>query len=208
MERTWDGGRAHIGQRSLPLYVIVLFTYCNSISGLTYVVIADLTKKTAGVLVDGTKYPRSWSAIVLLSQIFYVASYAIGLGNVPWQQGELFGLEGRLLLLASCLSFLTSLLILVRGIGTSLATATNWAGNLLIGSTYLSLIDRITPSGAFGFYAGLCLLGWIFVLVCFPETAGLSLEEVRMVFRNGFGIKESGRLRRMKKELRDRERGV
>ena len=38
----------------------------------------------------------AWSAIVLLAMIFYVASYATGLGNVPWQQGELFGLEGEL----------------------------------------------------------------------------------------------------------------
>ena len=115
--------------------------------------------------------------------IFYVASYATGLGNVPWQQGELFGLE-------------------VRGIGTSLATTTNWAGNLLIGATYLSLMDRITPAGAFGFYAGLCLLGWLFCLFCFPETAGLSLEEVRLVFRHGFGIRESERLRKEKQALK------
>ena len=27
--------------------------------------------------------------------IFYVASYATGLGNVPWQQGELFALDVR-----------------------------------------------------------------------------------------------------------------
>ena len=94
----------------------------------------------------------------------------------------------------------------MRGIGTSLATATNWAGNLLIGSTYLSLMAKITPSGAFGFYAGLCFLGWIFVLGCFPETAGLSLEEVKMVFRNGFGIKESQRLRRRKQEVRAKEK--
>ncbi|KAF8909809.1 general substrate transporter [Gymnopilus junonius] len=147
-----------------------------------------LTKKTGGNLVDGTQYSTAWSAIVLLSMILFVASYATGLGNVPWQQGELFSLE-------------------VRGIGTSLATATNWAGNLLIGSTYLSLMARITPAGAFGFYAGLCLLGWLFVLACFPETAGLSLEEVKMVFRNGFGIKESRRLRRRKNEIREREKG-
>lgn len=114
--------------------------------------------------------------------IFYVASYATGLGNVPWQQGELFGLE-------------------VRGIGTSLATFCNWAGNLLIGSTYLSLMDRITPAGAFGFYAGLCLLGCVFVACCFPETAGLSLEEVQMVFHTGFGVRESGRLRREKRTV-------
>ena len=95
----------------------------------------------------------------------------------------------------------------VRGIGTSLSTATNWAANLLIGSTYLSLMDKITPAGAFGFYAGLCLLGWIFVLTCFPETAGLSLEEVKMVFRNGFGIRESQRLIEAKKNIQKRDSG-
>jgi MFS transporter, SP family, solute carrier family 2 (myo-inositol transporter), member 13 len=95
----------------------------------------------------------------------------------------------------------------VRGIGTSLSTATNWAGNLLIGSTYLSLMAKITPAGAFGFYAGLCLLGWIFVLICFPETAGLSLEEVKMVFKSGFGIQESQRLIKAKKEIQNRDSG-
>ena len=79
--------------------------------------------------------------------------------------------------------------------------------NLLIGSTYLSLMDRITPAGAFGFYAGLCLLGWLFCIFCFPETAGLSLEEVRLIFRNGFGIRESGRLRKEKQALMRGERG-
>lgn len=54
----------------------------------------DLTKKTGGDLVDGTSYSKAWSGIVLASMIVFVASYATGLGNVPWQQGELFGLEG------------------------------------------------------------------------------------------------------------------
>jgi SP family myo-inositol transporter-like MFS transporter 13 len=130
--------------------------------------------------------------------IFFVASYATGLGNVPWQQGELFSLE-------------------VRGLGTSLATATNWSANLLINSTYLSLMAKITPAGAFGFYAGLCLLGYIFVVFCFPELAGLSLEEVTAVFRGGeksgdgkvgsfwTTIKEGERLRKVKKEIKERE---
>ena len=51
-------------------------------------------------------------------------------------------------------------------------------------------MDRITPAGAFGFYAGLCLLGWIFCLFCFPETAGFTLEEVQLAFEQGFGFVE------------------
>ena len=93
----------------------------------------------------------------------------------------------------------------VRGIGTSCATAMNWAANLLINSTYLSLMSTITPSGAFGFYAGLCLLGWLFCIFCFPETAGLSLEEVKLVFTNGFGLKESARLRKEKRWLKEEQ---
>ncbi|KAI3612894.1 myo-inositol transporter itr1 [Moniliophthora roreri] len=167
---------------------IMVFTAPGMVFGLTLASIAFhyLTRKTNGVLVDNTQYPQSWSSVVLFSMIVFVASYATGLGNVPWQQGELFNLE-------------------VRGIGTSLSTATNWAANLIINSTYLSLMREITPAGAFGFYAGLCLLGWLFVLFCFPETAGLSLEEVSLIFKNGFGIKESKRLRKAKKEIKGRE---
>ncbi|GJE86376.1 Myo-inositol transporter [Phanerochaete sordida] len=168
-----------IGRRKIMLY-----SAPGMVVGLTLASISFfyLTRHTGGNLVDGAHYSTAWSAIVLVAMIFYVASYATGLGNVPWQQGELFGLE-------------------VRGIGTSLATFCNWAGNLLIGSTYLSLMDRITPAGAFGFYAGLCLLGCVFVAACFPETAGLSLEEVQMVFRTGFGVRESERLRREKQDV-------
>ncbi|PIL29120.1 MFS general substrate transporter [Ganoderma sinense ZZ0214-1] len=121
--------------------------------------------------------------------ILYVASYATGLGNVPWQQGELFALE-------------------VRGIGTSFATATNWTGNLIVGATYLSLMGRITPAGAFGLYAGLSLLEWLFCVLAYPETAGLSLEEVTLIFRDGFGIRESERLRKEKRALQRGERGA
>ena len=95
----------------------------------------------------------------------------------------------------------------VRGIGTSTATAVNWAANLLINSTYLSLMSAITPSGAFGFYAGLCLLGWIFCTFCYPETAGLSLEEVTLIFEKGFGLRKSEQLRRDKNRMREAKLG-
>ena len=69
-------------------------------------------------------------------------------------------------------------------------------------------MNKITPSGAFGFYAGLCLLGWLFCLFCYPETAGLSLEETKGVFKDGFGVKESQRMRREKQRYKFQEKAT
>ncbi|GAB1524768.1 hypothetical protein RhiTH_007923 [Rhizoctonia solani] len=166
---------------------IMVLTPPGMIFGLTLASISFfyLTKSAGGELIEGTAYPKTWSGIILFSMVFYIASYATGLGNVPWQQSELFALE-------------------VRGIGASIATSTCWAANLVIGATYLSLMHAITPSGAFGLYAGLCLLGWLFCIFCYPETSGLSLEEVKLIFRDDFGIKASQRLRAAKKQIRER----
>ncbi|WWC70515.1 uncharacterized protein I206_104466 [Kwoniella pini CBS 10737] len=140
-----------------------------------------LTTTTGGVLVEGADYPMTISICVLFSMLVYVAGYATGLGNIPWQQGELFRLE-------------------VRGIGTSISTATCWTGNLIIAGTFLSLMNAITPSGAFGLYAFFCILSWLFCYYLYPETSGLSLEEVSCLFDHGFGVVESQRLRREKQE--------
>lgn len=50
-----------------------------------------------------------------------------------------------------------------------------------------------TPSGAFGFYAGICFFGWIFVIFCFPECKGMPLEAIRDVFNHGFGVRYSAK---------------
>lgn len=110
--------------------------------------------------------------------------YALGLGCVPWlSQSEIFTYPAR-------------------GLGTGLATATNWAGNLLIGATFLTMMERMTPSGAFGFYAALCAVGWCGVVGWYPDLSGFSLEEVGEILEGGFGVGESRRRRR------ERERGL
>ncbi len=178
---------------------------------------------SGGRLIEGTAYSSTWSGLVLMAMILYVAAYATGIGNIAWFQGELLALE-------------------VRGIGTSLCTATNWVSgaegagdmvvltraltpqsmNLLISSTFLSLMDAATPSGAFGLYAGLCVLGWLFCVLLYPETSGcvvcgvtgrksraddpelhsLSMEEVYTIFQDDFGIEKSRELRVAKEEQR------
>ncbi|KAH1493816.1 hypothetical protein LV164_007548 [Aspergillus fumigatus] len=108
---------------------------------------------------------------VLLCLTVYTASYAFGLGNVPWQQSELFPLN-------------------VRSLGSALATATNWASNFIVGLTFLPMMDWLSPGWTFTAYAGVCVVGWFGVWAIYPEMSGLSLEEVRGLLANGWGVYE------------------
>ncbi|GMK54291.1 hypothetical protein CspeluHIS016_0108770 [Cutaneotrichosporon spelunceum] len=163
-----------VGRRPIMLYTVPLMALALFSTAFFF---SQLTRDTGGVLVPGTDYPRNVSLLVLLSMMVFVAAYATGSGNIPWQQGELFPLE-------------------VRGLGTSLCTATNWGVNLLVAATFLSLMEVATPSGAFTLYALVCVLGWVFIWRCYPETSGLSLEEVSEVFADDFGVKKSETMRR------------
>jgi hypothetical protein len=65
----------------------------------------------------------------------------------------------------------------------------NWGPNIVVSSTFLSMMKGIAPSGTLGFYAVLCFLGWVFVFFRFPEAANMTLEEVWVVFKHGFGVR-------------------
>ncbi|KAJ8098180.1 general substrate transporter [Lipomyces tetrasporus] len=115
--------------------------------------------------------------VVLFSIVFFIASYAIALGSVPWQCNELFPME-------------------VRALGTMMLTLTNWSLNAVVSSSFLSLMKTYTPSGAFGIYAINTLLGWIAVIYCYPEVSGLPLEAIKDVFNHGFGVNYSLKLQK------------
>ncbi|KAF5577457.1 myo-inositol transporter [Fusarium pseudoanthophilum] len=120
----------------------------------------------------------NWAGIVVLVTInFYVAFFATGVATIGWVGTELLPLE-------------------VRALGTMMNTVTCWSCNLIIASTFLSMMKSMTPSGAFGFYAGICFFGWIFVIFFYPEVKGLPLEEVRKVFENRFDVKLAKQMQR------------
>lgn len=60
----------------------------------------------------------------------------------------------------------------VREVGMSWATATTWCFNFIISFTWPSLRRAFQPQGAFSWYAGWCLVGWVLVLLFVPETKG------------------------------------
>ena len=70
----------------------------------------------------------------------------------------------------------------VRPLGMALATATTWFFNFILAITFPSLQKAFTSTGAFCWYAGWNIIGFILVLLFLPETKGLSLEELDQVF--------------------------
>lgn len=64
----------------------------------------------------------------------------------------------------------------VRAIGMSLATATTWFFNFVLSITWPSLLEAFTPTGAFSWYAGWNIVGWVLVLLFLPETKGRRLR--------------------------------
>ncbi|KAF2793771.1 putative transporter [Melanomma pulvis-pyrius CBS 109.77] len=112
-----------------------------------------------------------WPGIVLIITIIcYVAFFSSGVATVAWIGTELIPME-------------------VRAVGTMLNTVTCWSTNIIIASTFLSMMKGLTPSGAFGFYCGICFTGWVFIVFCYPEAKGMPLENIREVFAHGFGVK-------------------
>lgn len=75
-------GRRRILLTSVPGMVIGLL--------LAAISFHFLTLSTNGRLDPNADYPSTWSGLVIFSIVFYAISYSTGIGNLPWQQGELF----------------------------------------------------------------------------------------------------------------------
>lgn len=111
--------------------------------------------------------------VVLVFIIWFVAFYGVSVGNTAWMSTDFFPME-------------------VRATGTMWLTCSCWGSNIIVSSTFLSMMKGMTPSGAFGFYAAICGIGWVLIILFYPEVSGLNLEEISEVFQHGFGVATRG----------------
>lgn len=66
----------------------------------------------------------------------------------------------------------------VRGRAVSVVSAVNWATNLLISMTFLTVTERIGVPNVMFLYAAMSFVLLVFVILCIPETKGRTLEEI------------------------------
>jgi len=97
----------------------------------------------------------------------YVACFAFGLGPIFWLLiSEIYPLK-------------------VRGAAMSAVTVTNWAMNLTVAVTFLSLVSFLGHALTFWLYGVIAIGAWIFFYKLVPETKGKSLEQIEELWHSG-----------------------
>ncbi len=171
----------HVGRRRILLLSIPVMVLGLGCCSVAYEYLGRPSwDQDSGKSTSGVDARSPWAVVILVAMVIYVCGYGIGVGNVAWQQSELFPMS-------------------VRSLGSGLATATNWGSNFVVGLTFLPMMEYLTPVWTFAVYSLICIVGWICCWGIYPETKGLGLEDVRGLLRDSYGVEES--LRRAK--LRD-----
>jgi len=121
--------------------------------------------------VDG----RSEQAFTVAMLLVFIVGFAMSAGPLIWVLcSEVQPLKGR--------DF---------GIGCS--TFTNWIANMIVGATFLSLLNGIGHAATFWLYAALnvAFLGFTWAFV--PETKGVTLEQIERNLMSGKRLRDIGR---------------
>jgi SP family galactose:H+ symporter-like MFS transporter len=80
-----------------------------------------------------------------------------------------------------------------RDFGIGCSTFTNWIANMLVGATFLSLLNGIGNAATFWLYAALNLLFLLFTWAFVPETKGVTLEQIETKLMRGLPLRDIGR---------------
>jgi MFS family permease len=66
----------------------------------------------------------------------------------------------------------------IRGAAMSVAVTSLWIACFILTYTFPILNAKLGSAGTFWLYAGICVAGFVFILLKLPETKGKSLEEI------------------------------
>lgn len=79
-----------------------------------------------------------------------------------------------------------------RDFGITCSTATNWIANMIVGATFLTMLNSLGSAHTFWVYAGLNVLFIFITLALIPETKNISLEHIERNLMQGKPLRKIG----------------
>jgi SP family galactose:H+ symporter-like MFS transporter len=128
-----------------------------------------------GTLMNGGIATHAQQLLAVGMLLLFIVGFAMSAGPLVWTLcSEVQPLKGR--------DF---------GIGCS--TFTNWIANMIIGATFLTLLNSVGNAKTFWLYAVLNLLFIAFTWAFVPETRGVTLEHIERKLMAGERLRDIGR---------------
>ncbi|KAL5168553.1 putative polyol transporter 6 [Glycine soja] len=120
-------------------------------------------------MVHTSQEKLSWAlTLSIVATYSFVASFNIGLGPVTWvYSSEIFPSK-------------------LRAQGASIGVAVNRVMNAAVSMSFISIYKTITIGGTFFMFAAISILAWLFFYFFLPETKGVALEGMEMVFSKNY----------------------
>lgn len=140
--------------------------------GLTFTTLSMLA---LGIMFHVGIHTEALRILAVIFVLTFIFGFAVSLGTIIWILcAEIFPLQGR-------------------DFGVTCTTASNWIGNAIVSSTFLTLIGTLGTANTFWVFAGLGLLSFFFVMKFAPETKGISLEHIEANLMDGKSCRLLGR---------------
>jgi MFS transporter, SP family, galactose:H+ symporter len=79
-----------------------------------------------------------------------------------------------------------------RDFGIGCSTVTNWVANMIVGATFLTLLNTVGNAATFWLYAALNLLFIALTFWLVPETKGVTLEQIERNLMSGLPLRRIG----------------
>ncbi|CAI5709234.1 hypothetical protein KXD40_004791 [Peronospora effusa] len=146
------------GRRQLLLIGAVGMVIGHLFAAILFTVICDGNVENAGC-------PSVGGWFICVGTAFFVFNFAISWGPVCWiYPAEIFSLG-------------------VRAPAVALSTAANWAMGAVM-TEVVKLFPHLNINGVFFLFSGLCCICGVFVYLFCPETKGMMLEDIELLFNS------------------------
>lgn len=115
---------------------------------------------------------QKYFAVLML--LIFIVGFAMAAGPVVWLLcSEIQPLKGR-------------------DFGITVSTTTNWVANMIVGATFLTMLDTLGNANTFWIYGALNLVFILITIRVVPETKGVTLEHIEHNLMQGKPLRELG----------------